>query len=161
MIYITVGISGSGKSFLAAAMKTTMEITEINADNIRKEFPIVVFGDYEFHVWKKVELLLIESVLKKENVILSNTNLKIADVKKIIEKYPNEKIVIVKMLKSKDPEFCWSMIQQDLEKGKDRANVPYEVLQKQFQRFKDFDFESLSCYENVEVVSDCDILEKI
>ena len=50
---------------------------------------------------------------------------------------------------SEDIELCWNRIQKDLENGKDRSNVPREVLERQYQRYKSFDKEKLSKVKNI------------
>lgn len=136
VIYMSVGISGSGKSKFADFMKWPLQAFEINADNIRKEFGDVSDQEKNDMVWKKVDRLTTAHLAAGDSVFLSNTNLHWKGIKNLIEKYPYNKVVVYVMLDSYDPELCYVRVKNDLADGKDRSNVPEDVIkQKQYNNF--------------------------
>lgn len=134
-IYMTVGISGSGKSKFANYFCKAIDGIEVNADEIRAEH----FGDINYQgsdVWNIVEERTTSLLAGGYPVFLSNTNLHIKAFKDLLKKYCFNKIIVFVMKDSNDMELCWNRIQNDLTKKVNRSNVPTEVLEKQFNNFK-------------------------
>ena len=149
-LYITVGISGSGKSRFAEFFCKATEVIELNADNYRKELGKGV-NDQDINkvVFTEIDKAIVKYLAGGYSVCVSNTNLHADKIKELAEKFPLNEVVVFFLKDSEDIELCWSRIQKDLENGKDRSNVPREVLEKQYQRYKSFSKEKLSEVENI------------
>ena len=149
-LYITVGISGSGKSRFAEFFCKATDVIELNADNYRKELGKGV-NDQDINkvVFTEIDKAIVKYLAGGYSICVSNTNLHVGKIKELAEKFTLNKVVVFFLKDSEDIELCWSRIQKDLENGKDRSNVPREVLEKQYQRYKSFDKEKLSKVENI------------
>ena len=149
-LYITVGISGSGKSRFAEFFCKATDVIELNADNYRKELGKGV-NDQDINkvVFTEIDKAIVKYLAGGYSICVSNTNLHADKIKELAEKFPLNEVVIFFLKDSEDIELCWNRIQKDLENGKDRSNVPREVLEKQYQRYKSFDKEKLSEVENI------------
>ena len=149
-LYITVGISGSGKSRFAEFFCKATDVIELNADNYRKDLGKGV-NDQDINkvVFTEIDKAIVKYLAGGYSVCVSNTNLHADKIKELAEKFPLNEVVVFFLKDSEDIELCWSRIQKDLENGKDRSNVPREVLEKQYQRYKSFDKEKLSKVENI------------
>lgn len=149
-LYITVGISGSGKSRFAEFFCKATEVIELNADNYRKELGKGV-NDQDINkvVFAEIDKAIVKYLAGGYSVCVSNTNLHADKIKELAEKFPLNEVVVFFLKDSEDIELCWSRIQKDLENGKDRSNVPREVLEKQYQRYKSFNKGKLSEVENI------------
>ena len=149
-LYITVGISGSGKSRFAEFFCKATDVIELNADNYRKELGKGV-NDQDINkvVFTEIDKAIVKYLAGGYSICVSNTNLYADKIKELAEKFPLNEVVIFFLKDSEDIELCWNRIQKDLENGKDRSNVPREVLEKQYQRYKSFDKEKLSEVENI------------
>ena len=100
-------------------------------------------------VFTEIDKAIVKYLAGGYSVCVSNTNLHADKIKELAEKFPLNEVVVFFLKDSEDIELCWSRIQKDLENGKDRSNVPREVLEKQYQRYKSFDKEKLSKVENI------------
>ena len=149
-LYLTVGISGSGKSAFTSKTKELLNAVEVNADNIRKEFGDISDQSKNKEVFEKVDILIDEN-LKKSNVILSNTNLHYSIIKKYAEKYPESQIIVFLMKDSVSPNLCFERVSKDIENNVERSNVPKEVVYKQWEKWATFYKTVLSeeCIPNV------------
>ena len=149
-LYITVGISGSGKSRFAEFFCKATDVIELNADNYRKELGKGV-NDQDINkvVFTEIDKAIVKYLAGGYSVCVSNTNLHACKIKELAEKFPLNEVVVFFLKDSEDIELCWNRIQKDLENRKDRSNVPREVLEKQYQRYKSFDKEKLSEVENI------------
>lgn len=149
-LYITVGISGSGKSKFAEFFCEATDAIELNADNYRKELGKGV-NDQDINkiVFEEIDKAIVKYLAGGYSVFISNTNLHADKIKKLAERFPLNEVNVFFLKDSEDIELCWNRIQKDLENGKDRSNVPREVLEKQYQRYKSFDKEKLAKVENI------------
>lgn len=149
-LYITVGISGSGKSRFAEFFCKATDAIELNADNYRKELGKSI-NDQDINkvVFTEIDKAIVKYLAGGYSVCVSNTNLHAGKIKELAEKFPLNEVVVFFLKDSEDIELCWSRIQKDIENGKDRSNVPREVLEKQYQRYKSFDKEKLAEVENI------------
>ncbi len=149
-LYITVGISGSGKSRFAEFFCKATDVIELNADNYRKELGKGVNDqDISKVVFTEIDKAIVKYLAGGYSVCVSNTNLHADKIKELAEKFPLNEVVVFFLKDSEDIELCWDRIQKDLENGKDRSNVPREVLEKQYQRYKSFNREKLSEVKNI------------
>ena len=147
---ITVGISGSGKSKFAEFFCNATDAMELNADNYRKELGKSV-NDQDINkvVFEEIDKAIVKYLAGGYSICVSNTNLHAGKIKELAEKFPLNEVVVFFLKDSEDIELCWNRIQKDLENGKDRSNVPREVLERQYQRYKSFDKEKLSKVKNI------------
>ena len=147
---ITVGISGSGKSKFAEFFCKATDAMELNADNYRKELGKGV-NDQDINkvVFEEIDKAIVKYLAGGYSVCVSNTNLHADKIKELAERFPLNAVTVFFLKDSEDIELCWNRIQKDLENGKDRSNVPREVLERQYQRYKSFDKEKLSKVKNI------------
>ena len=147
---ITVGISGSGKSKFAEFFCNATDAMELNADNYRKELGKDV-NDQDINkvVFEEIDKAIVKYLAGGYSICVSNTNLHAGKIKELAEKFPLNAVTVFFLKDSEDIELCWNRIQKDLENGKDRSNVPREVLERQYQRYKSFDKEKLSKVKNI------------
>lgn len=134
-IYLTIGISGSGKSKFAKVLAKATNSIEINADNVRKSLGDISSQENNFIVWKEVDRRTIANLAGGENVILSNTNLHLRGINELRKKFPFNEINLFIMDDSTNVDLCKERVKKDLENGVERSNVPMEVIDKQFEDF--------------------------
>ena len=131
-LYIMVGASGSGKSTFVKRHKKEDDIV-ISTDEIRKELGDVsdqsknaLVFETEFDRLRKAD----------KDTYFDATNLTMKSLKNVINEAVNFKdITIYFMTASKNVDLCNRRIAEDLENGKDRSNVPEEVVEKMQQKF--------------------------
>ena len=134
-LYLVSGISGSGKSSFTEIYKEALKAKEVNADNIRIRFGNVNDQNNNKKVFEIVDDEINKYLAGGFNVIVSNTNLHYSIYKKYSQKYPYNRIVGLLMRDSNDVELCKKRVKEDIEKGKNRSNVPMEVIDKQHMNF--------------------------
>lgn len=134
-IYMTSGISGSGKSTFTRWLKRAVDAVEINADNIRAELGDVSDQSKNDEVWKRVGAETVKQVAGGNNVILSNTNLHYYLIKEQAEKFPLNKVILFIMDDSRNLQLCKDRVAKDLERGLERSKVPQEVIERQYRTF--------------------------
>lgn len=134
-IYMTSGISGSGKSTFTRWLKRAVDAVEINADNIRAELGDVSDQSKNDEVWKRVDAETVKQVAGGNNVILSNTNLHYHLIREQAEKYPLNKVILFIMDDSRNLQLCKDRVAKDLERGLERSKVPPEVIERQYRTF--------------------------
>lgn len=134
-IYMTIGISGSGKSRFAKYFCERNEVVELNADEIRKKLGDISSQDNNNLVFKALESKTTAHLAGGHNVLLSNTNLHLRGIKSICSKYPFNKVIIFIMDDSTDLELCKKRVQNDVKNNIERSNVPMDVIEHQFDNF--------------------------
>jgi len=140
-LYITTGISASGKSKFAKALVDKFDLVELNADNLRLEmYNDINDQTHNKEIFKKIDELLNKN-LKTKSVILSNTNLNLNKIIDLANKHKNEKIYLEIMTDSNNLKLCKLRLKNDLKNGVIRSKVPDFILNKQFEKFKKFMLE--------------------
>ena len=134
-IYLTVGISGSGKSKFAKVLAKATNSIEINADNVRKSLGDISSQENEYLVWKEIDRETIAHLAGGDSIILSNTNLHLRGINDLCKKFPYNEIHLFIMDDSTNVDLCKERIKEDLKNGVERSNVPMEVVDKQFTNF--------------------------
>lgn len=142
-LFVPIGISGSGKSYLGDKLSKVIDLTIICPDDERK----LLTGDISNQskndeVFSNCYRKLNNSLAKNENVYFSATNLSKKDRKmlfKIAEKYSTDVIALVLTL-SKDFNLCLSRVKEDISKGIDRSNTislidGQTVVERQYKKF--------------------------
>ena len=150
IIYLTVGISGSGKSKFANYFLKGVQATEINLDNIRKELGDVSDQSQNDKVFKMADNRMIAELAGGFNVFLSNTNLRLGSIKDLVRRFPHNDIVVFVMEDAFDKQLCADRVADDIENGVDRSNVPAEVIDSQFEKFTNL-MKELETYHNSKV----------
>ena len=134
-LLLTLGIPGSGKSFWVNSLKG-FEI--VNPDNIRKELTGNISDQTQnAKVWAIASKRVIENLKAGKNVVLDATNVTEKGRNQFLRNILRE-IVFKKQAKvfEIDPEEAKKRIKADILSGKDRSNVPDEVVDRMFQQFK-------------------------
>lgn len=134
-IYMTCGISGSGKSTFAKWLKKAVNAVEINADDIRAELGDVSDQSKNDEVWKRVDAETVKQVGGGNNVMLSNTNLHYHLIKEQADRFSLNKVVLLVMEDSLNLQLCKDRVAKDLEEGLVRSKVPPEVIERQYRTF--------------------------
>lgn len=131
-VYITVGISGSGKSHVARNLFP--DAIELNADNIRKE----ISGDISDQSHNSLVFNVTDGRLEKaiedgtKDVIISNTNLHLDKNIELALKYPDTQF---EMLLIEDSSRLYRCVKKDLKNKVERSDVPVYVIRNQHKNF--------------------------
>ncbi len=136
IIYMSCGISGSGKSHFCNKFIKAGNTVELNLDNNRK----ALSGDISNQDVNKAAVDKMNSDMAKYlagsyNVFLSNTNLSISGINAVAKKYPLNDVVVFLIRDSLDVQLCKDRVADDIASGVDRSNVPMDVIDKQAERF--------------------------
>jgi len=136
MVVTFVGISGSGKSKLAAQFESQGFI-RICPDNIRKELTGDISNQTQNNrVFELAYQRLDEAVTSGKNTVFDVTNLKSRSLRDVAKKIHPENLIIYVMEDSTNVECCKYRISRDLQKGIDRAKTADDViLQRQYNQF--------------------------
>ena len=136
-----VGMSGSGKSYLRQKVSNRFgpKMNTISPDDLRKK----ILGDIDNQdennrIFQIAYSQTLKSLQDYEITYFDATGLNWSRNKKQIESYVNEldiKVYIIFMMDSEDLELCKERVMGDILIGKDRSNVPEEVLETQHQKF--------------------------
>jgi len=138
--YMAIGISGSGKSTILDKVFERKYIVE--PDAIRKEITGSVSDQSkDFVVWKEVTKRVKGNLDTMGLAVLDATNTKSSLRSQFLKNIPEgvRKVAIVFKPEGTDEEIVnklYARVQGDLQGGKDRSAVPREVIQRQFQQFK-------------------------
>jgi predicted kinase len=139
---VLIGISGSGKSLMAEAIKRKVPFVKIVCpDEIRKQMLGSVNNQSRGkEVFEKAWADIKNFEADGYTVIFDATNLRGPETKKILANSNNFGVV---MIDSFSPDKCFSRIKNDIDSGKDRSDVPEEVV-KEYQ-YNNF----LKCFEAI------------
>ena len=135
ILLVCVGAPGSGKSTWVKAQKG-FEI--VCPDEIRKELTGTISDQSQnAKVWKVAAQRVIEFLKDGKNVILDATNVSTKGRTQFLSNIPKD-IIYQKQAIVFDvsPEDAKKRIKKDLEDGKDRSNVPDDVIDRMHKQFK-------------------------
>lgn len=152
-IYLTVGISGSGKSRFAKWLCKTKIAVELNADEVRKSFGDISSQKNEEEVWRKIDWDTIAHLAGGHSILLSNTNLQFHRIEFLHKKFPYNDIVLFLMKDSFDVDLCKRRVEDDINNGVERSNVPVSVIEKQSTEFINLYFKLKEKFENLELAN--------
>ena len=135
-IYLTVGISGAGKSHFAKRYCSAFNAVELNLDNFRKK----ISGDISnqnvtFEAVKLRDKELIAHLAGGHNVMLSDTNLHAKSINDIAKKFPYNDVEVFFITDSENVQLCKDRIADDIANGTDRSNVPDKVVDHQYENY--------------------------
>ena len=142
-LVITYGISGSGKT-TAAKQYEKEGFVRISPDDMRKEMTGSISDlSKDKEVFEACYYKTYTALKKGKNVIFDSTALGYTTRKKI-QKVGLRAGACVSLLVFNDSnniELCKSRVVNDLSNGLERSNVPMEVIERQFIKFKEnFEF---------------------
>ena len=130
-----IGISGSGKStYIKKHFKPEVVVSP---DDLRRK----ITGDVTDHsqegrVWATVPVLLKKKLEKYGEAVLDATNVDSGSRKGILKKFSRDLVERVAIVFEADPEESKRRIKADLAAGKDRSDVPDDVVDKQQLKFQ-------------------------
>jgi predicted kinase len=148
MIIAPISISGGGKSFLRELLlKEFPDMKIVCPDDIRRE----KFGDVneqkDGHIIFQIAYSMTERALKNDRLVYFDATNLGKSLNDLIKKFGD--VVPIFLQDSDNLELCFSRVSKDIENGKDRSKVPYEVIQKQYEKFekmKPQDYENSIIY---------------
>ena len=133
-IYMTCGISGSGKTTFAKQFKEKVNAVEVSTGTVRAQV-----GRYtrERHdeVWNLVDAETERQVEAGNNVILTNSNLSYNRIKKWVDKFPLSKIILLIIEDSFNLQLCKNRIANRGEDASEYSKIPPEVSDEQYAKF--------------------------
>jgi predicted kinase len=126
-----IGIPGSGKSTWISNFNKNNKYIVVSPDLIRKEITGNISDQSQnSKVWFETKKRVIDYLKNGKNVILDATMTSSVNRRDFIKDLPQSK------LKAKvfyvDPNISKERIKNDIDYGKDRANVPPEVIDKMY-----------------------------
>ena len=138
ILCMTIGIPGSSKSTWAKSQKG-FEI--VCPDEIRKELTGTISDQSKngevWEVWKVAAQRVVEFLKDGKNVILDATNTTTKGRTQFLKNIPNDLIYQKQAIVfDVSPEDAKKRIKKDLEDGKDRSNVPDDVIDRMYKQFK-------------------------
>ena len=135
VLLFCIGIPGSSKSTWAKSQKG-FEI--VCPDEIRKELTGTISDQSQnAKVWQIASQRVIEFLKDGKNVILDATNTTTKGRTQFLKNIPNDLIYQKQAIVfDVSPEDAKKRIKKDLEDGKDRSNVPDDVIDRMHKQFK-------------------------
>jgi predicted kinase len=148
-LIMLVGIPGSGKSTILSGVDPLVII--VCPDTIRKElYGNVTDQTHNIEVWAEAKARTIKHLNEGIGVILDATNVNTTNRRNFLQGLPPCKLQAI--LFKTDPDQCWKRIKKDIDSGKDRSNVPEEIIYRMYGEFlyteKVIESEGFEIYES-------------
>lgn len=140
----TIGISGSGKT---TYLKKFPKESIISPDEIRKEFGDVSTQKNNAIVWKLAKERVLERLSNNLDTILDSTFTVSKNRKRFLEDIPKDVELVAVVFPLPDLTVAFQRIQKDITEGKERSNVPKNVLERQ-------KIQLINGYKNIELQFD-------
>lgn len=135
-IVIPIGISGSGKSRLYNL--NYWEYVKICPDDIRKELTGSISDQSKNkEVFELAQKRIDDCIANDKNVFYDATNINTEYRKKFVNKYKETNVRIVYVILPADVNISYQRIKNDLDNKVDRSKVPYQVLLRQYEMYKE------------------------
>ena len=135
-IVIPIGISGSGKSRLYNL--NYWEYVKICPDDIRKELTGSISDQSKNkEVFELAQKRIDDCIANDKNVFYDATNINTEYRKKFVNKYKETNVRIVYVILPADVNISYQRIKNDLDNKVDRSKVPYQVLLRQYEIYKE------------------------
>jgi len=133
-LYFMIGIQGSGKStYIKKHFKPEIVVSP---DDLRRQYTGDVTNfTQEGKVWANVPILLKQKLEKFGEAVLDATNVDSGDRKRMLKNFNRDSVERIAIVFEADPEESKRRIKADIEAGKDRSNVPPEVVDKFQEKF--------------------------
>ncbi len=145
---MSVGVSGSYKSYFGSWLEKFHKFRIVCPDDIREELTGSISDQSKDEaVWQKAHERTHHLLNNNENVYFSATSLRpLSAVYPFQYPLTTNKIPVYFFIfgDSNDPEGCKRRIRSDLDNGKNRSNVPDEVIAKQYEKFKNLNPEDIT-----------------
>jgi hypothetical protein len=138
LLFLPVGISGSGKSYLFTLLQSHFNLNEVCMDSLRKELTGNISDQSKNdEIWALSRKKAGEYLAKKENVYYNATNLKTATLEDFIAYYGClADIVIIYCNDSFNKELCRSRVIEDISNGIDRPDTSENgTIEKHYNRW--------------------------
>jgi predicted kinase len=134
VLYMTIGISGSGKS--TYINKNFKKEIVVCPDEIRRELTGNISDQSkDSEVWTVTTSRISECLNKYGEALLDATNVTSKYRQQFLDKFPfTTKIAIVF---NTSPEISKNRIKTDVDSGVDRSEVPSDVIDNQYRNFND------------------------
>ena len=134
-LYITIGISGCGKSTYIEK-HFNPEIV-VSPDELRKKFTGDISDQSQnAKIWAVVPKYLKQRLEKYGEAVLDATNVDSGGRGSILKNFSRDLVKRVAIVFDADPEESKRRIHADIEQGKSRSVVPDDVIDKQYKKFK-------------------------
>lgn len=134
-LYFTIGPSGTGKS--SYIKKNFKSEVVVSPDDLRRQLT----GDVSNHsqenkIWTAVPKLLQQRLDKYDEAVLDATNVDSGNRANILKNFKRDEVERIAIIFEIEPEESKRRVKADIEAGKDRSNVPEDVIDKQYIKFK-------------------------
>lgn len=135
-LVLPIGIPGSGKSTWIKNFNANNKYVVVSPDSIRRELT----GDVSDQsrnadVFHMAEVATKKALEAGESVIYDATNVDTAQRRNLIQQMPKGIKLKAKIFEV-DPEEAKRRIRKDIESKTDRANVPDDIVDKMYDKFK-------------------------
>lgn len=135
-LIIPIGISGSGKSRLYNL--NYQNYVKICPDDIRKELTGSISDQSKNkEVFELAQKRIDDCIANDKNVFYDATNINTEYRKKFVNKYKRTNVRIVYVILPADVNISYQRIKNDLDNKVDRSKVPYQVLLRQYEMYKE------------------------
>lgn len=136
-VIFPIGISGSGKSFWINNMEKD-GYSVICPDDIRRELTGSVSDQSQNSLVFSVAYARMKEILDNGGKVIfdaTNVNTKTRrGLEQTIWSFKHDAVIGYKLFDA-DVDLSFSRIKHDIENGIDRSNVPYDILQKQYENY--------------------------
>lgn len=134
-LFLMIGVSGSGKS--SYIKKHFRPEVVVSPDELRKKFTGDVSDQSQNgKIWGMVSGLLKKNLEQYGKAVLDATNVDSGDRGTILKNFKRREVERIAVVFDTDPEEAKRRIHKDLETGKDRSDVPDDIIDKQYEKFK-------------------------
>lgn len=130
-LIMPIGIPGSGKSFFIENLKLEYKI--ISPDEMRRERSDISDQSLNTEIWEEVKSLTISLLKEGSSVVVDAVNTSTFYRRKFIENLPE--CVKFALIFDVHPEVACERIRKDIEAGKDRSNVPPDIVYRMYGEF--------------------------
>lgn len=132
-LYITIGISGSGKSSYVNKIFNREDI--VCPDLVRKELTGSISDQSENNkVWILVKERILDRLNTNKPVVLDATNTYSKLRGQFLQDIPNDVEKIALVFPVPELDIAYDRVKKDIDSGIDRSNVPKDVIERQIQQ---------------------------
>jgi predicted kinase len=140
-----IGIPGSGKSTWLAQQEKSVQDGEtfillqdrsffvISPDTLRKQMTFISDQTQNVEVWQEAKNMTVSRLKREVSVILDATNVNTTYRRRFISGLPPCKLIVKTFQIT--PEEAFERVKNDLIAGKDRADVPEELIYRMYGEF--------------------------
>lgn len=130
-----IGCSGSGKSTYIKSHFIPEVI--VSPDELRKKLTGSVSDQSQNgKIWGMVPGLLKKNLEQYGKAVLDATNVDSGDRASILKNFKRDEVERIAVVFDTDPNEAKQRIHKDIETGKDRSDVPDDIIDRQYEKFK-------------------------